>query len=292
MRLEAEVDPRPLAFARIAIGVVCLLNVVEIYSCLLLVSQGRIARPLTPWLPAIDAITALGYLILTVPAAIALILGVATRFSAAWLASWMWMAMAWEQQTYSNHLSLSAWLVTWLVLSRPDGTWTLLRPGSTREPTRFGDQVLLMSQLTICYLFASLVKLNATFLSGESLKDVIRFGLSNDVYAGLAWATVLAELFVAIGLWTRRWRWAAAGTGVALHLAIPLSLSSPVSLAIFSVTCLGLYPLFFVQPLLEKRTRRSRPAAALWGDFRTRTVTRRAASVPTASEAPTASASR
>jgi hypothetical protein len=62
----------------------------------------------------------------------------------------------------------------------------------------------------------------------------------------LALTGIAVELFVAIGLWSDRSRWIAVVAGVLFHGAILALLdSSRLSLGIFAVEMIALYPLFF-----------------------------------------------
>ena len=107
-----------------------------------------------------------------------------------------------------------------------------------------------MTQLSACYLFAALAKLNPDFLSGEVLRQFLTVSLSTEATRVLAAMTVAAEFFLAFGLWLTATRWLAAAVGIGLHLTIPVMMSDRFGLVCFSLTCLSLYPMFLWRPSL------------------------------------------
>jgi len=64
----------------------------------------------------------------------------------------------------------------------------------------------------------------------------------------LAWGTIVGELFMAFALWFRRTRVLAVILGCILHLSIAVLMNHDnVVLIAFALTCMSLYPLFFVE---------------------------------------------
>lgn len=244
-RLSDVVDPRPLAFARIGVGVVALLDIVEIRVTLHRVGTTGVPRPQWSWLPPLSEAGEVGWLSLVVLAAVALVLGVMHRVAGVVLALGLFAMFAWEQQTYSNHAMLCGWLALWLACSRADAVWSWPRAAGPAPTVRFGDQVLLMTQLSVCYLATALIKVDPGFLSGEVLATYLRVPVPGGLLPVLAVGAVTIELFVWWGLWWARTRRAAAVLGVLLHLSIPVMLHNPAPLVLFSALCLVLYPLFF-----------------------------------------------
>jgi hypothetical protein len=256
--LSTQVDPRPLAVARIGVGLSAVLNVVDQVYTLRATTQGDVAFPLWGWLPAVSGVGIAAYAVVALSAALALVTGVASRAAAAALVLSTWFVFAWEQQTYSNHMMLTAWLALWLVLAPSDAAWSLRARAEGRGVVRLGDQVLLMSQLAVCYLYAALVKLNPGFLSGDLLREFVSLDLPSFVWPAAAVGTVVTELALVVGLWFRRTRWLVAAAGLGLHLSIPLAMPGNAwSLLAFSLQCLSLYPLFLLAretPALEAST--------------------------------------
>jgi hypothetical protein len=103
-------------------------------------------------------------------------------------------------------------------------------------------------------LFAALSKLNVAFLSGVTLAGFLPRGLLHDLRPGvqvalvlaLSWGAIGAEAFVAVALWSRRWRPAALLCGIVLHAGMILLLPAAVrlQLTIFAAEALAIYLLF------------------------------------------------
>jgi hypothetical protein len=162
-----------------------------------------------------------------------------------------WFGFVWEQQTYSNHMMFIAWLALWLAVVPSDASWSLAARERGGRTVCWGDQVLLMAQLSVCYLFAALSKLNPGFLSGDGLQSyvTVRVDLPGPVWAVLAGAAVLTELGLSLGLWLPRTRWVAGVAGLLLHLTILVAMWSHAwALSAFGIACLALYPMFLVTP--------------------------------------------
>jgi hypothetical protein len=259
--LTTPVDPRPLALARIGVGVTTLLNFVNTYGSLLHVADGKIAMPLWSGLPEVTETSAAVLTGVAVLACVAVILGLGTRPAAAVIAVATWLAFGWEQQTYSNHMMLGAWLALWLVFSRADAVWSLRSRIEGQHAVELADQVLLMTQLSVCYLFAALVKLNAGFLSGDELRTFVGLDLPEAAYPVLAVGAVVTELSLAVGLWLARVRWVVAVAGLGLHVSIPLAMSGVYELTSFSLLCLSLYPMFLALPHPAPHAARTRQSA-------------------------------
>jgi hypothetical protein len=125
------------------------------------------------------------------------------------------------------------------------------------------ERALLLRVCVSCvYGFTGLAKLNPSFLAGDQLFHITAtrpmWGWAGELMAGpvglaLSWATVSAELLLAVGLWFPRLRVPVALLGVTLHVAlIPVATVSPVSGVVFLfVLNFGLvvmYPAFW-QPI-------------------------------------------
>ena len=115
--------------------------------------------------------------------------------------------------------------------------------------------LLLKSQLSIVYGFAGLAKLNADYLSGA----ILSLNWTQSGFAAIpetwhryeflhpvAVTGIMVEIVLALAFWIPRWRWPAAGLGVAFHAGIVVSLDHilRVQLIVFSMEMFALYILF------------------------------------------------
>lgn len=251
-RWDLPVDPRPLAVSRIGVGVAALMTFVEQYFRLTSIADGELAMPGVTGLPPVTVLTASVFGLVGVVASVALALGCAARPAAASVTACAWLGFAWEQQTYSNHLMFIAWLALWLAVAPCDACWSLPARRRGRRSVTWGDQVLLMCQLSVCYAFAGLVKLNPGFLSGDALRTYAggHVDLPGPVWTLAAVGAVLTELGVAVALWSAATRWAAVSSGLVLHAAIIATMSyDAYALVAFAVACLAQYPLFLNRPI-------------------------------------------
>ena len=160
-----------------------------------------------------------------------------------------------DQQAYSNHLYLMAWLVLLLVVADAGAGINLRR---VDRPVVQWTVLLLMFQLSIVYGFSGLTKINDEFLSGIVLAGVMQNGLLSFPEALrtpelLSWVAILViglELFLAIGIWLAKTRPAVFVIGLGFHTAITLFVGNSVELFVFSLEMLALYPLFLTQESL------------------------------------------
>ena len=249
MRLtDVMVDPRPVAVARIGLGLATLVNSIEIFSVLTAVAGGKVTRPVVDWVPAPTPGAVLCYLAVATVAGVAIVAGWRTRTAAVVTTVLNVGVLVWDEQTYSSHRVLATLLVFYLVFARSDQAWSVVTRGRV-QPVPWWPQLLMMAQLSVCYWFAAISKVNPFFLSGQGLRDWVWWPLPDWSFALIAVATVLTEIFLAIGLWLRRTRWLAAAVGLCLHVSIVLMLESPVPLVAFSLECVPLYALFLRRPL-------------------------------------------
>jgi hypothetical protein len=246
LNLDRVVDPRPLALARIVVGLCSAVELLQAWAVLDAASGPRLELPLFTWLPDVTTQRAGVVVILGLLAAVLLTLGLLSRAAGLVLALVVGALFVWEQQTYSSHLMLSGWLALWLAFARPDAAWSLRSREHGRRTVRLRDQLPLMTQLSVCYLFAAIAKLNAGFLSGDELRSMTDVPAPDGLFTVAAIGTVVVELSLASLLWSARFRPLVMAAGVVMHLSIPLTMSSNwVSLSLFSLTCLSLYPLFW-----------------------------------------------
>lgn len=264
--LIEELDPRPLAVARIGVGVAALIRVVPAWWVLSdLTDPGTLRAPYADWIPQPTTWLAVAIVTIWVLAAVGFILGWRLPLSGSALLAAIVASLAMDQQSYSNHLYLMAWLVFLMIVA--DAGAGLSVGGGWRTVVRW-PVVLIMAQASIVYGFSGLTKLNPDFLSGTVLASVLHGGLvpfpdqlrTPGVLSLLAALVVTTELFLAIFLWRPRFQWIAVIAGVALHGGITLLMSATLELLVFSIEMLALYPLFLsrphisnVQPLVSSR---------------------------------------
>ncbi|HEX9759426.1 MAG TPA: HTTM domain-containing protein [Candidatus Acidoferrales bacterium] len=187
----------------------------------------------------------------------------AAAFAAGWKTRWtgsvltlvMSYTLLLDQQTYSNHLYLLILVTGLLTLAGGGGLSIDTRLSGHREAALAWPVFLLKSQVSIVYFFAAITKMNAGYISGETLGLQLHPGfwmLIPEEFAaraamGLAVASIVIELALAFGLWWKRMRLPVIGTGLLFHFGLVACVIPSVSLQIFVFTLLmlALYPLFF-----------------------------------------------
>ena len=248
--MQTRSDPRPLAVARLGLGLSAVMLAVETHLFLARIARGAVSMPAFDWLPAPTILPVNGLLMIGVVSGFALMVGYRSRLAAALTVLCAASVVLWDQQTYSNHRMLIVLLCCYLAASNAGAVWSVdaIRRGKGAASVPHWPQLLMMVQVSVCYLFAALSKINPVFLSGDVLGDHVWWPLPNWVFPPLALATVAVELALAIGLWLPRVRALAALMGLGLHASIVLMLREPVVLVTFALACLAIYPLFLSRP--------------------------------------------
>ena len=255
MRLtDVRTDPRPVAVARIGLGVATIANSVEMFVLLRGIAEGKLALPVHALIPSPTPAAVQLYLVAAVTAGLALTLGWRTSAAAVATVALNVGVFLWDQQTYSSHRLLGTLLVAYLVFARSDAAWSLSSRGG---PVPWWPQLLMMSQVSVCYFFAAVSKVNVVFLSGAPLSLWVWVPLPWWLFTLMAVGTVAVELFLAFALWRRSTVRAAAALGMLLHVSIVVLLEDQrLPLAAFALTCLCLYGLFLHRPEIPTRTAR------------------------------------
>ena len=249
--LEARVTARPLAVCRILVGLATFLRG--------LVSHHLIDRLLRPeaiparaneWLPELTRDWMTGYIAVWLVAAAMLTVGYRTRLAGGALTILIAYHLAADQNLFWNHIYFLWLLVILLTVSDSGADWSVdwhLR-GRPAATAALWPIVLLKLQVTLVYLFAAIMKLNAEFLSGEVIEQSLRLlpdALRQPwLYVAVAWGAVAAEIIIGFGLWSARLRPLAVATGLLLHGLIPILIGLYGGLVVFSLSILGTYPLF------------------------------------------------
>ena len=247
---DIRVDPRPVAVVRASLGIAVVLNAIEVSRILHRVADGRLRFPVLESLPAPSDPAVAVYLVLAVLAGVAVTIGFQTVAAAVTTTVLNIAVLVWDQQTYSNHRFLVTVLVVYLIFARSDNAWAVSRRGAELVP--WWPQLLMMTQLSICYFFAALAKVNPTYLPGDVFTSWLWVDVPKEVLPVLAVGSVLTEFFLAFGLWFRRTRYAAAAAGLALHLSIVMLMAEDnVVLFAFAVACVPIYGLFLTRPSMR-----------------------------------------
>ena len=155
-------------------------------------------------------------------------LGVLTQGACLLAAASCLFAMLWDEQAYTNHFWLTTLLVTYLAFAKSDAQWSLRAAARGRLPSSSPVPVFLMvTQLSVCYLFAGLSKLNPWWIAGDELRWSLRFEAPDALYTPLALLVICSELFLATAIWFRRTRRLALLVGILLHSASSCSCAIP-----------------------------------------------------------------
>ena len=264
--VHSEVDARPVAMARIVIGIAVLLKLVSGTRHLSrLAEPDTIKLPMVAWLPSLTPAAATVLLALWALAGCGLLLGWRTRVAGTLLTLVLVVQLVQDQQTYSNHLYLLALVVGLLTVADSGATFSLDARRRHRQAVPAWPVFLLQAQLSIVYAFAALSKLTPDYLSGVALAPfvplqswVALMGLqaAAALVLLLSWAAIPLELVLAIFLWSPRHRRATALLGVVLHLGmVALIYRMRLDLTVFAVIMWGMYLLFIgpaVLPWLER----------------------------------------
>jgi hypothetical protein len=256
--LMTRYRPRALAVCRILFGLAALMNAVEIHAILSRVDEGAMSSPG----PLPFALTASAISLWTVVAsssALMVCLGILTGPAALTASACCLFAMLWDQQAYTNHFWLTTLLLGYLAFARSDAQWSVR--SAVRGRLDAVPQVpafLMVTQLSICYLFAALSKVNPWWITGDELRSSLQPTLPDALYAPLAIAVVLTELVIACGMWFRHTRVWALLAGVSLHVSIVALMDGRFPLVTFSIVCLAVYPLVVRSPYAPELVRHLR----------------------------------
>ena len=248
--LMAETSSRPLGLARMLIGTAAAVRaIVAIPVLTSLADDTTLKAPYFDWFPEPNIPLVIGLVAVWFLSAVLLAIGRYATASGSVLVLAIAFNLALDQQAYSNHLYLMGWLVLLLVIA--DSGAGLAWRSADRPVVRW-PIFLLKAQASIVYAFAAFTKFSAEFFSGNVLGGVVYGGVveypqglrTQTVFVALSIATVFVELFIAVFLWSRRFRPAAFVFGLALHVPIVLLMPDTWELIVFAIELLALYPLF------------------------------------------------
>jgi hypothetical protein len=265
---DLRTDARQLAAARILIGINAALAAFEAWRMLSRLLRPLVVRiPLVPWFPVLPASALWMFIAVWCVAALLFAAGWKTRVAGAVLVLVTGYTLLLDQQTYSNHLYLLVLVLLLLTISDSGAAWSLDARGPAPRREVAGWPVLLLKiQVSLVYLFSALAKITPQYLAGEILTQSLKqegwsalpAALRTQPAVGvLAVASIVVELFIAFGLWSRRVRPLAIVTGIGFHLLILAVVdSSRLSLAIFALSMFAVYLLFVDADLRGRLTRR------------------------------------
>ena len=252
MRLiDIRTDARPVAVARIGLGIATILNAIEAFTILERVSAGYLAAPVFTSLPSLELPWLIAGLAFAMAAGIAVAIGWMTAPAAILTVVLNATVLLADQQAYSSHRWLATLLMAYLVFARSDSTWSVTRRRHATVP--WWPQLLMMSQLSVLYFFSAVSKMNPTFITGAPLSKWVWIPLPWQLFFMAAVLTVVVELIIAIGLWFPTSRRLAALLGLGLHVSIVVFMNNETfALIAFAIMCVSLYPLFLFRPVLRR----------------------------------------
>ena len=252
--IESRISPRAIALARIGVTFAALLEAANSAGTLLHLAQpGVIHAPFVPSAPQVSAGLAWGLIGLWVLAGLAFLVGWQTRLAGALLTITLVSVLLLDQQLYSNHLYLLVLLVGTLTVADSGAAISLDARGHEERDVPAWPVWLLRAQVSIVYGYAALAKLNLDFLSGSVVAASLRRDgplafpdawRSAEPMLVLAVMAICLEAFLAVALWSRRWRPAALVAGLGLHAGITGWLSPTYQLLVFSLAILPVYLVF------------------------------------------------
>jgi predicted DCC family thiol-disulfide oxidoreductase YuxK len=253
--LGEKVPSRPLAIARIGLGLAVLLELVNSAQIMLRLDDPGIIRvPVLPWAPAVNDGLAGVLMSLWALSAFAVLLGWRTGRAAVTLTATLATVLLLDQQLFSNHLYLMALLAALFSVADSGAALSLdARRGGERAEVSRWPVWLIQFQISAVYGFAALAKINPAFLSGSTVATSLRrvgplavpdAWRSLEPMLVLALMAIFAEGFLALALWSRRWRPTAFVVALGLHGGLALWFAPTYLLVVFAALMLPVLILF------------------------------------------------
>jgi len=242
-------DARSVAVTRILVGIAAVLLAVEDYGLLMPAATDHIAIPLFEAWGAVTPLEVWTIVIVSVVAGILLSVGLFSRTAAAVAALSSLAALLVEQQTYSSHQVLATLMCFYLVFADPGARFSLdsrIR-GSVRQSVSRFPVTLMLTQVSVVYLFAAISKLNPVYLAGTVMPTAMIVPLPQPLPLLFAVSSIGLELFLAFALWFRRTTTIAIILGVGFHFVIAAMLHNPLPLWSFGLLMASTYPLFIAR---------------------------------------------
>jgi hypothetical protein len=271
----------PIGIARLVIGIGAFLAGLEALIIAARVFESGSLRIPYSAAPFHLSDQALGALVLSwLMFAAAFAAGFMTRATGLGLALTMGLVLSSDQRLYSNHFYLLALIIFLLTLADCGASRSLdARRKQPRTSVPAWPLFLLKAQLTMVYSFAALTKIGSEYLSGDVLTAFFHFDrvpflrdyiAASTLFAALAILSIATELFLAVALWSPRWRKLGLIVAVLFHASIVVLMSggNPLALTNFGIMMICLNGLFYTLPPLIFRadgaTLRSAAPLAHW----------------------------
>ena len=253
---ELRASGRLVAVTRIIVGVASALAALEMWRALRRLLLPTILKlPYFEWLPTIPIEGLWALILVWVVVAVMFVVGCKTRVAGAVLTSMIGYSLLVDQQVYSNHLYLLFLIVLLLTIADSGSAISVDTRQGERATVEGWPLWLLKIQVSIVYIFSAIAKLTPSYLSGEVLTESLKqYGYFT---VPMSWRVPVAmklmsfvaigiELFIAVGLWSKRLRPIAVVAGVLFHMFIIAALdTSRLSLSIFALEMFAVYVLFF-----------------------------------------------
>lgn len=253
---RAETSARPLGVARAALGIAALIRAALQYEILRALLSGEvIPAKRFDWLPDLPPGLLWLFMAIWMLACVSFALGFRTRVSGALLCACLVYQLAWDENLQGNNFYLMALIVFLLTVADSGCSFSLDRLLFRRDPQQVvrWSTLLPRLQISIVYFYSALLKLNPSFLAGQSIVRSTRMPeLLHQTWLprGVAAATIIVEFFLALALWAPALRRTAFALGFLLHLGIFLGMDGQHTVAMFTfgVTMLAPYLLFLENP--------------------------------------------
>jgi predicted DCC family thiol-disulfide oxidoreductase YuxK len=257
--LDARINARQVAVARIGVGAAVLMGLPSSAETLPRLANPALLRvPYVGWFPDPDPPVVVVLLVAWAVSAVLFMVGWRTRVAGAVLAATIASVLFIDQQMYNNYLYLMVLSVGLLTLA-DSGAAISVDARGRRTPAAIPAWpiLLLCVQVSIVYGFAALAKLNIDYVAGSVVASYLR--RDGPLAVPDAWRAlepmmmlsvlgIFSEAFLAVALWSRRWRPAAFVLGLGLHIGITGWLVSTNSLFVFSILMFALFFLFLEVP--------------------------------------------
>ncbi len=178
------------------------------------------------WVPVPGLVEAQFLLLTMVPCAACLLVGIATRAVAAWLAAGYALLLFADIAYYNNHHYLVLLLLCMFALVPAGAGLSLVSPGIAR-PIRGVDIFVFRAQWVLVYFFGGVAKMNPDWLRGEPVRkwlvdsgSALVDAVGVDALAMfVAWGGMLFDLLVGFLLFVPGVRWLAVAAAVVFHVS-------------------------------------------------------------------------